>query len=162
MKALNKKEIKKKFKKNKRDKEIYVLIENIQYARNVASIFRTCDAAGVRKLLITGISTTPPFGKDLTKASRAKEKSVQWEYFENTGKAIKKLKHLGFKVYAVELTLEKKIENEEKVCFLVGNEVHGVKKETLASVDDSIYIPMYGRGASLNVGVSLAVVLFSF
>lgn len=170
MKALNKKEIKKKFKKNKRKKEVYVIIENIQYARNVANIFRTCDAAGVRKLFITGISTTPPFGKDLSKASRAKEKSVQWEYEKSTSKVIENLKTQGFKILAIELTdegdnnqqLSKNIDKDEKVCFIVGNEVHGVKKDTLAEVDDSVFIPMYGRGASLNVGVSLAVVLFSF
>lgn len=170
MKALNKKEIKKKFKNAKRTQQVYVIAENIQYARNVANIFRTCDAAGVRKLILTGISTKPPFGKDLSKASRAKEKSVNWEYYEDTDKAIKKLKADGFEIIAIELTetgtpnleLESKVKDLEKVCFIVGNEVHGVKKTTLASADSAVYIPMYGRGASLNVGVSLAVVLFSF
>ena len=68
MKQLRGKEIKKYFKnKPKRDYDVVVVLENIQYAKNVANIFRTSESAGVKKIYLTGISHHPPFGKDLKK-----------------------------------------------------------------------------------------------
>ncbi len=169
MKLLTKKEIKKSFKKNKRKQEIAVILENFQYARNVAGVFRTIDAAGISKLYLTGITTTPPFGKELQNASRKKERHVNWEHSESTEKIIIKLKKQGFKIIAVDLTdnaieinkLNKEFVNQNKVCFVFGNEVHGIKKDTLSICDLSVYIPMYGMGASLNVATTVGIVLYS-
>lgn len=171
MKILNKREIKKIVQKNsRRDQDIVLIMENIQYARNVASLFRTADAAGVKKIILTGISQKPPFGKDLKKASRSSEDSVAWEYIESTGKAIQSLKKEGFVIIAVELTdssvelsrLNELVRSKNKICFILGSEVYGIKNTTLDKVDKSIYIPMYGKNASLNVTAAGAIVLFSF
>ncbi len=61
MKKLSKKEIKKFFKEERyRKQEIVIVLDNLQYPRNVASIFRTAEAAGVKKNLSYGyyISTS--------------------------------------------------------------------------------------------------------
>jgi tRNA G18 (ribose-2'-O)-methylase SpoU len=171
MQRLDKKQIKKLFKAYpKRTQEIYLMLENVEYPRNVAGIFRTADAAGVRKIFLTGISHQPPFGKDLVKASRHKEKSVPWEYQKDSGKAIQKLKNQGFLILGVELTdsssdisdLKHRLKNVDKVCFVLGSEVYGVLKTTLERIDGAVQIPMYGKGASLNVAVTAGIVLFSF
>ena len=39
---------------------------------------------------------------------------------------------------------------------MVGHEDHGVPKKALAAADEALFIPMYGKGASLNVHVALA------
>lgn len=169
MKQLQKKEAKKLFKEFKREKEIVLLLENIQYATNVAQIFRTADAAGVRNIYLTGISQKPPFGKDLRKTSRNKEQSVQWKYEETSGKVIESLKKRDYTVIAVEITdegiihtdLPEKLKNQDKICFVLGSEVYGVTKKTLERCHFSTFVPMYGRGASLNVGVSAGIILFS-
>jgi len=150
------------------DFEFVVVLENIQYARNVAESFRISDAVKVSKIMLTGISQQPPFGKDLQKVSRAKEMSIPWEYHETTGKAIQKLKRLGFTIVAVELT-EQAIEINEfveglqskKIAVIVGNEGYGIVKNTLPQVDSEVILPMFGKGASLNVSVSLAVFLYT-
>lgn len=171
MKQLRKQEVKKLFKTfPKRNKEIYLILENIEYARNVASIFRTAEAAGVRKIILTGISKVPPFGKELQKVSRHKENSVPWEFEQDTGRSINTLKKLGFKIIAIELTdnaissydLQKEIAKDTKVCFVAGSEVFGVKKTTLERCDTSVIIPMYGKLASLNVSTSVGIILYSF
>lgn len=170
MKRLNKKEIKKVInKQSNRDKVIYLILENIEYARNVASMFRTADAAGVKKIYLTGISKQPPFGKEMRQVSRNTEDSVQWVYEESTGAAIQTLKNQGFYIVAVELTdtaipfetLKEKLGDKEKICFLLGSEVFGVKNSSLEKCDLSTYIPMYGKGASLNVANAGTVILFS-
>jgi tRNA (guanosine-2'-O-)-methyltransferase len=45
-------------------------------------------------------------------------------------------------------------------CLVVGHEDHGVTKRALARVDGAVFIPMFGKGASLNVHVALGVVAF--
>jgi tRNA G18 (ribose-2'-O)-methylase SpoU len=171
MKVLKKKEIKKLVnKQSNRDKTIFLILENIQYARNVASMFRTADAAGVRRVYLTGISHKPPFGKELSQVSRKKEESVEWMYKETSGIVINELKAKGFKIIAVELTdtamelsnLSQSIRNDDKICFVLGSEVYGVTNATLSKCDSSVFIPMYGKGASLNVSSAGAIVLFSF
>src|SRR5690606_25458547 len=106
-----------------RNKTIYLILENIQYARNVASLFRTADAAGVRRIYLTGISHKPPFGKELRQTSRNSEDSVEWVYEETTGKVLETLKKQGVYIIAVELTddaipvsdLNEKLKDKEKI-----------------------------------------------
>lgn len=169
MRQLRKVEIKKVMKEEKRDKEIYLLLENIQYARNVAAIFRTADAAGVRKMFLTGITQKPPFGKELKQTSRHKEESMDWVYKETTGEVIQTLKKLGFIIVAIEITdssvrldkLPEILHGEKKICFVAGSEVFGINKATLERCDTSVHIPMYGKGASLNVSTSVGIALFA-
>ncbi|MBW7959175.1 MAG: tRNA methyltransferase, partial [Candidatus Promineofilum sp.] len=47
-----------------------------------------------------------------------------------------------------------------KTCLVVGHEDHGITKATLAACDSAVFLPMYGKGLSLNVHVALAVVLY--
>jgi len=171
MKQLRKHEVKREITKQfKRNRQIVLILENIQYARNVASMFRTADAAGVTQLYLTGISHRPPFGKELRQASRSKENSVNWEYKESTLDVINSLKKDGFEIMPIELTddyvlvsdLPKYLEGKDKVAFIAGSEVFGVTKTTLENCDKAVLIPMYGKGASLNVSSSVSVVLFGF
>jgi 23S rRNA (guanosine2251-2'-O)-methyltransferase len=166
MKQLRGVELKRFLRQNKSKKiDIVLMLENIQYAQNVATIFRTADAAGVRKLILSGISQKPPFGKDLKKASRSKEESVDWEYVENLGKKINMYKKQGYQIIALELTDEssnyKEFSFGEKIVLIGGSEVYGITKNTLEKVDASVFIPMNGKGASLNVSTALAVVMFN-
>jgi tRNA G18 (ribose-2'-O)-methylase SpoU len=42
----------------------------------------------------------------------------------------------------------------QKTCLIVGHEDHGVTKAVLAECDSSVFIPMVGKGLSLNVHVA--------
>jgi 23S rRNA (guanosine2251-2'-O)-methyltransferase len=168
MKNLTKKEIKELNKEAFHKYEIILVLENIQYASNVAGIFRTADAGGVNEIFLTGATKTPPFGKDLQKASRKKEKSLPWRYFETSEKALDLLKKEGYMITALELTDESmevtdflRKNSSNKIAILAGNEVSGVQKSTLNRVDNSVYLPMLGKGSSLNVGVSIGIFLYN-
>ena len=53
----------------KKDKHpITVLMHNIRSMYNVGSIFRTADASGIEKVIITGYTATPP-RKELDKTA---------------------------------------------------------------------------------------------
>lgn len=171
MKQLRGKEVKKFFKnQSKRDHDIVLILENIQYAKNVANIFRTAESAGVKKIYLTGISQKPPFGKDLKKVSRNAENKVKYEYFDKTLEILPVLKEESYHIIAIELTdnnillpdLKNYLEDKRKVCFVAGNEDSGVNRTTLEQCDVAVTIPMYGKNPSLNVNVSVGIVLFSF
>jgi tRNA (guanosine-2'-O-)-methyltransferase len=48
----------------------------------------------------------------------------------------------------------------EKVCLVLGNEVNGVYTSVMKHRDGAVYIPMFGKGRSMNVHVSAAIVAF--
>ncbi len=145
-----------------------IILDNLQYARNVAEVFRIADATKVIKIILTGGCPKPPFGKDLQKVSRTKERNVNWEYYENSVSAVAKLKSQGYTVAAVEITdnaqdikaFTKNLKTD-KIAFIVGNEVNGLGKGVLAKVDKAVYLPMFGKGASLNVAVSCAIAIYT-
>ncbi len=161
---LSKKQIKQFNKGWRHNKKVYIIAENMQYARNVASLFRTADAMGATEVILTGISHKPPFGKELRKASRNKEKRVKWRYFKQTFKALDYMKRLDVPVIAIEQTTKSvpyyNVNYPDSFALLVGNEATGVTKKTLQKIKNFVFIPMYGKGASLNVHVSLAIVGF--
>lgn len=83
---------------------------------------------------------------------------------------MQKLQKTRFIRIAVELTnsampldkLKQVAKANEKICFVFGSEMHGLSKYTLKNCDESVFIPMYGRGRSLNVAVCVGIVLYSF
>jgi len=171
MKQLRGKDARRFFKNQpNREHDIVLVLENIQYAKNVANIFRTAESAGVKKVYLTGISHKPPFGKDLKKVSRNAENKVRYEYFDKTLEILPTLKEEGYHIVAIEITdsnillpeLKKYLSDKRKVCFVAGNEDSGVNRTTLEQCDIAVTIPMYGKNPSLNVNISVGIVLFSF
>lgn len=155
---------------------IVVVLNNIRSNENVGSIFRTCDAAGVSKIFLCGYTPAPVdrFGREnkgVTKASLGAEKSVEWEKTEGLEVASKKLKEEGFKIIGVEQSKNsidyREIKNSKllapssQLVLVFGNEVAGLSTEDLSLCDLVAEIPMRGRKESLNVAVSVGVVLFS-
>jgi 23S rRNA (guanosine2251-2'-O)-methyltransferase len=51
-------------------------------------------------------------------------------------------------------------EYAERTCLVVGHEDHGLTKGTLAVCDAAVFLPMYGKGRSLNVHTALAIVVY--
>ena len=84
-----------------------VVLHNIRSLHNVGSIFRTADAAGVKKIYLCGITPSPidQFGKprqQLVKVSLGAEKYVEWEKVKTIRKLIDDLKKQKYKIFAVE------------------------------------------------------------
>lgn len=164
MEQLRSTKLKRFLKANKtRKADIVIILENIQYARNVAEMFRIADALGIGTMYLTGISHQPPFGKDLKKVSRSKETKVNWIRKEHTGEVITELRKKGYRIAALEITDESKnlytYQPTGKIAIIVGNESYGVIQTTLDKCDEAIFIPMLGKGASMNVSVSAAIAL---
>lgn len=139
------------------------LLQDVEDPVNVGSAFRIGDAAKVHEIVLTGISARPPH-KLISKVGRGKDSRVKWRHEEDVEVAIARQKAEGWTVVAVELvpgaTPYHAFEWPARTCLMVGHEDHGVTKKALAAADAAVFIPMYGKGASLNVHVALAVVAF--
>lgn len=143
--------------------DLVLLLQSVEYPVNVGSIFRMAEGAGVTELVLTGITPTPPH-PTIGKVSRYKSKKVPWRYEEDPITAIEQLRGDGYHIVAVELADEAVPYHEyrypQKTCLVVGHEDHGVTKATLAACDAAIFLPMYGKGRSLNVHVALSIVVY--
>lgn len=138
------------------------LLANVEDPVNVGSAFRIADACKA-ELTLAGITARPPH-KLISKVGRGKENRVPWRVIEDVVEAVEVVKSENYRVLAVEITEDAmpyhRIAYPERVCLMVGHEDHGVPKKALAAADGAIFIPMYGKGASLNVHVALAVTAF--
>lgn len=143
--------------------DLIVLLQSVEYPANVGSIFRLADGAGVNELILTGITPTPP-NATIDKVGRYKSLRLPWRYEADPLVAITGLRDKGYTIVAVELTDDAVPYHEyrypNKTCLVVGHEDHGITKATLAACDAAVFLPMYGKGLSLNVHVALAVVLY--
>lgn len=150
---------------------VCLILDNIRSTHNVGAIFRTADAAGVKKIYLTGYTPAPldRFGRpvpEIEKTALGAEKTIAWEQVENIDDLISRLKKENFKIIAVEQAENSvdyktvKIGDDDKVAFIFGNEVDGLSPETLSQCDIIAEIPMRGAKESLNVSVSAGVALF--
>lgn len=150
-------------------KEVYVVLDNIRSVFNVGSIFRTSDALGVDKIFLCGCTPTPMdrFGrerKDLAKVALGAEKTIKWEYKENTINLLKDLKKQKVFIVAVEQDKKsidyKKVKIKYPLAIVMGEEVKGMSKDVLNECDVIAEIPMVGNKESLNVSVAFGVATY--
>ncbi len=142
-----------------------VVLDNIRSCNNIGSVFRTSDALLIEKVILCGITATPP-NKDIHKTALDAEKSVPWEYFDETEAAVTKLKEEGYKVFAVEQVVNSIMlpdftpGRDQKLALVFGNEVKGVQQSVVDLCDGAIEIPQYGTKHSFNISVSAGIVLW--
>lgn len=144
---------------------LVILLDNVRSMHNVGSVFRTCDAFGVEKLYLCGITATPP-NKEITKTALGATESVDWQHVDNTAEIVKELTGKGYKTYAVEQVdtssdlVTFPFQPEEKYALILGNEVFGVDDSVLPCCDGAIEIPQVGTKHSLNVSVTAGIVIW--
>lgn len=152
--------------KTKRIKhEIYIVLDNVLDTYNIGSIFRLADAVAAKKIFLTAGSETPPNHR-IKKASINTTEIVDWEYQPTAVEVITTLKSQipDLQIVAIEQTKDatpyNSFDYQLPICLVVGHETEGVSKEVLNLVDISVELPMYGVNISLNVMVTLGVVLY--
>jgi len=144
---------------------IVVVLDNIRSCNNIGSVFRTSDALLIEKVFLCGITATPP-NKEIHKTALDAEKSVLWEYFDETETAVSWLKENGYLIFAVEqvegsiLLPDFKPEKNRKFALVFGNEVKGVQQSVVDLCHGAIEIPQFGTKHSFNISVSAGIVLW--
>jgi len=149
--------------KNGERNPVFLILDNIRSMYNVGAIFRTADAARVKKIFLCGITATP-VRKEIGKTALKTVDFVPWEHRENAKDLILELNKKGVQTVALEQTTESKnyknFEFQKPLAIIVGHEVEGVSDDLLDICDVSIEIPMYGIANSLNVATAVGIILF--
>ena len=143
---------------------IVVVLDSVRSALNVGSVFRTSDAFRIEKIYLCGITAFPP-NKEIRKSALGATDSVEWEKAEKTEDIILKLKKEGYVVSAIEqaetsVMLNNFSSPEKPIAVVFGNEVNGVQQSVIDLCDNCIEIPQIGTKHSLNISVSVGVVLW--
>ena len=140
------------------------ILHNIRSKHNVGSIFRTADAAGVKKIYLCGYTPEP-----LPKVALGAEKFIPFEKVKSTTALIDNLRKEGYFIAAVEQSSQSipyfKLRSSQdlrlkKVVLVFGNEVRGLSPAILKRADKILEIPMFGKKESLNVAVAFGIVVF--
>ena len=152
------------------ERRVVLLLHNIRSAHNVGSIFRTADASGAERILLSGYCPLPVdrFGgvqKEIAKTALGAERYILWEYAKTPNGFIKKMKADGWRIVGVEQDARAKSFRElkcgKKTLFLLGNEVKGLSGALRDQCDELVEIPMRGKKESLNVSVVAGIVLYA-
>lgn len=144
---------------------VTLVLDNIRSLNNIGSIFRTADAFLAERILLCGISATPP-SPEIHKTALGAEESVVWEYFSTTADAVRALRADGYAVGCLEqvhgsVPLDRFNPRQySKIALISGNEVAGVDPAIVADCDFYLEIPQAGTKHSLNVAVSTAIALW--
>jgi tRNA G18 (ribose-2'-O)-methylase SpoU len=153
--------------KNTKKKPYVILLDNVRSMHNVGSAFRTADAFAAQKIYLCGITGTPPH-REIEKTALGSTESVSWEYIKDSHAALQLLRSQGYKIIVIE-QVEKStpltmfhVKKDEQYCFIFGNEVFGVDDKLVADSDACVEIPQFGTKHSLNIAVSIGIVVWDY
>jgi 23S rRNA (guanosine2251-2'-O)-methyltransferase len=154
----------KEYKDQRNPIDLVILLQDWDDAYNVGGMFRVADACGASELILTG--KTPQVGESpqLAVTSMGAHRRVRWRNFDKPVDACLQLKEEGYSLVAVEVAEGAEhymdFEYPDKCCLVLGNEGAGIYGKVMKLCDAAVFIPMAGKGRSLNVHVAAAIVAF--
>lgn len=142
--------------------EIQVALDSLRSLFNVGAIFRTCDAAGVSRIILGNT-----LGKERSQVRKTAMGACEWvdqEITADLGHTLLEKKRQGFRIIGVETAAGSRPCHcyawPLKAVLVFGNEEYGISDHVMAVCDEFVHVPMFGKKNSLNVGAAAAVVLF--
>ncbi len=144
---------------------VILILDDVRSMNNVGSAFRTADAFGIEAIYLCGYTPVPPH-RDIRKTALGAEETVAWKHFGTISAALDEVAWKGYEVVAVEQVHGSIFLNDflwdgaTPLALVFGNEVAGVSDAALAAAQRCIEIPQWGSKHSLNISVSVGVVLW--
>lgn len=150
-----------------RQRDVILVLEDIQDPHNVAAVSRSADAFGIQNIHIVFESRQPydPNELSMTTSSSA-SKWIDFHTHQGTEPCLAKLKRQGFTIIGTALHEESEsiyefdFTNAGKVAILLGNESRGLTKQALGMCDHIVLIPMRGVVESMNLSVTAGICMF--
>ena len=145
-----------------RQPDLRVVLEEVTNAHNASAALRTCDAAGIMHVDVIGSSEDPlPINQAIT--TRA-DKWLDFHFYPSTRDCLVELKKQGFKIAATHLgpdaVFHTQVDYTQPLAIVFGSESEGISLEALRYADYKIKIPMFGMVQSLNLSVSVGIILY--
>jgi len=145
-----------------RQPDLRIVLEEVKNTHNASAVVRTCDAAGILYVdIISQNKETLPVNEAI---STRTEKWLQFNYYSSTAECFVELKKRGFKIAATHLSKDSlpytSLDYTQRLALVFGNEAEGISEEALNLADHRIRIPMIGMAQSLNLSVSVGIILY--
>lgn len=144
-----------------------VVLDDVRSMHNVGSVFRTCDAFRIERILLCGITPVPP-SAEIHKTALGAEDSVEWLHFDRCEDGVSWLRTHNYRIYcleqaegSVDLDSFAVPEGADALALVLGNEVKGVHQSVIDLSDGCIEIAQYGTKHSLNVSVAAGIAIYS-
>ncbi len=149
----------------RRQKNLHVVIENVDDPHNVGAILRSCDAFGVGEVHLLYTINRPPKNRDLR--SRSAASAAKWlkiTKWDSVPKLVAYLKKKKVKIAVTRLSETSvdpaSVDLRKPVAIVIGNEHDGVSDQVSKKADLNLVIPMVGFVQSFNVSVAAAILLY--
>ncbi len=147
---------------SRRQPDLRVVLEGVTIAHNACAVIRTCDAAGI--LYLDLIAPNPELLRFNEAITTRTEKWLEIGVHASAQECLSGLKARGFTIVATRLADDAvpytEVDYGGPTALVFGSESDGISDEALAFADRVIRIPMVGMVQSLNLSVSVAVVLY--
>lgn len=149
-----------------RTRYIAVALEDIYQSQNASAVLRSCDCFGIQDIHIIDNYKNFDINPEVTKGSNKwltlKKYTIEKD---NTRPAINNLRKKNYRIVATlpgykRTTIEQFDVHAGKFALFFGNEHNGLSKTMIDLADDFIYIPTTGFTQSLNISVSVAIILY--
>ena len=143
------------------DSNFIVMLDHLEDPHNFGAIIRTCEAAGVKNIIIPK-DRSVTVNETVYKVSAGAISHVKIILVNNLVIVINKLKDQGYFIYGADMAGEnyQKINYNDKKVLVIGNEGKGLSKIVLDNSDVVVSIPMKGQINSLNASVSAAILIY--
>ncbi|MCL2628258.1 MAG: 23S rRNA (guanosine(2251)-2'-O)-methyltransferase RlmB [Oscillospiraceae bacterium] len=148
--------------RQKNEKPLIVICDEISDPHNLGAIIRTCEAVGAHGVIIpkrrsAGLTAT------VAKASSGAVFNMAVARVANITAAIKELKEAGVWIYAADMSGENGLwetDFTDAVAFVIGSEGDGISRLVAENCDFKVNIPMKGKLSSLNASVCASIFLY--
>ncbi|OFW55515.1 MAG: 23S rRNA (guanosine(2251)-2'-O)-methyltransferase RlmB [Candidatus Solincola sediminis] len=144
------------------EKAFVVLLDSVTDPRNLGSIARTCEAAGVDALLLPR-SRAAPVTPAVFHASAGAVENLAIATVPNLVSVMRELKQLGLWVVGADIEAQTSYFEAELTgpfALVMGSEGEGLHRLVRETCDLMVNIPMYGKVGSLNVSVAAGIIIY--
>jgi len=141
---------------------LLLILDKITDVRNLGSIARTSECAGVDALIMPSRGSAM-INADAIKTSSGALNNISICRQSNLKETIQFLKNSGIIVIGASekaQTLYYSADFSKPVAFILGSEDSGISEEYLKLCDLTVRIPLSGETGSLNVAVAAGIILF--
>jgi tRNA (guanosine-2'-O-)-methyltransferase len=148
-----------------RTRYLTVVLEDIFQPHNASAVLRSCDCFGIQDIHIIENRNTYQVNPDVALGSYKWLTLYKYNKEKiNTGIALEKLKKQGYRIVATTPhtegnSLEDFNLHKGKVALIFGTELGGLTPYASGMADEFLTVPMVGFTESLNLSVTVAIIL---
>lgn len=145
------------------DTRLVVILDGVEDPHNLGSILRSAECLGAAGVVI-GKHRAVAVNDTVIKTSCGASEYVKVARVTNVNDAIRTLKDMFFKVYAMDMDGKEIASSDLKgdVALVLGAEGSGVSALTRKLCDGAVSVPMKGEISSMNVSVAAGIGMYEY